>query len=108
VKKLALPLVVLAGLLLCGKTASAQYPYFAPVYGYPVYPVAVAPRVVYRPAYPVYAAPVIAAPIYTAPVVAAPVYITPGYVARQKTYIPFQPARNVIRAVTPGARVVVY
>ena len=98
-KKLALALVVFAGLLAFAQPASAQIA-FAPVYAYPA-------RVVYRPAYPV-VAPVYAAPIYAAPVYPAPVYAAPGYVARQKVYVPFQPARNVIRAVTPGARVFVY
>lgn len=103
-KKLALTLAVLAGMAALGQTARAQVPYFAPVYGYPV---AVAPRVVYRPAYPVYAAPVYAAPVFAAPVYPAPVYAAP-LVVRQKVYVPLQPARNVIRAVTPGVRVWAY
>lgn len=95
-KKLALALTVFGALVAMSKPAAAQYPYyFAPVYA-PVY----APRVVYRPAYPVYVAPV--------PVVAAPVYAVPVYPARVKTYYRAQPVRNVVRVVTPGARVWAY
>ena len=91
-KKFALACVAFAALVAGTKTAEAQYPYYvAPMY---------APMYAYYP--PVYVAPMYVAPVF------APVYAAPAYSARVKTYYRGQPARNVIRAVTPGARVYAY
>ena len=80
---------------------AAYYP--APVVRVPARYYVASPVVVPAPVYaapvayeaPVYAAPVYAAPVYGGPVYAAPVVVHP------KFYVPGQPVRNVLRAVTP-------
>ena len=114
-------LAVVAVVLLACSTASAGWPYAAPVvvapppamvhsfypvgpvYAYPAPVVRVAPRVVYR-APVVYPAPVVYQPhvVYRAPVVYGPhvVYRAP-VVVRSKVYVRGRPIRNVVRAVLP-------
>jgi hypothetical protein len=77
------------------------YAYPAPVYAYRVPIVAPAPYVAYSPVVP---APAFApAPVIAPPLVApAPVVVrTPRVVVRTKVYYPWQPARNVVKAVLP-------
>lgn len=70
-----------------------------------------APTVVYRPATTVVTyrpAPVVTyrpVTVYSPPVYAAP---APVYVGRVKNYVPYQPVRNVLRALTPGVPVYAY
>lgn len=65
--------------------------------------VTVAPTVVYSP--PVYSSPVYAAPTVTtySPVVTAysPVVAARPVIIRPKVYVPGQPVRNFLRAITP-------
>ena len=86
--------------------------YYAPgpVFAPPVGPVVRVPARYYVAAPVVYNAPIVAAPVYAPPVYARPiygpsVYAAPFYgrpvVVSPKVYIPGQPVRNVIRAVTP-------
>lgn len=73
-------------------------PVVAPVVRVPARYYAASPVVVPAPVYatPVtYEAPVYAAPVYGGAVYAAPVVVHP------KFYVPGQPVRNVLRAVTP-------
>lgn len=120
-------LAAIAVVLLACSTASAGWPYAAPVvvapppamvhsfypvgpvYAYPAPVVRVAPRVVYR-APVVYPAPVVYQPrvVYRAPVVYGPhvVYRAPvaypaPVVIRSKVYVLGRPVRNLVRAVLP-------
>jgi hypothetical protein len=73
--------------------------YYSPVIATAYY----APQTVYYSAPAPYyvAAPVFApAPAVVAPVAVAPVYARP-VIVRTKIYVPGQPVRNVLRAVTP-------
>ncbi len=54
----------------------------------------------YAPAPYYVAAPVVAPAYYAGPVAVAPVYGRP-VIVRPKYYYPWQPVRNVLRAVTP-------
>lgn len=98
----------------------AYYPPAATVYTPPAPVVAyrpVAPTVVYRPttvvSYRVAPPPVVTyRPVTAYSAGYAPAYVAPApgpvYVGRQKYYVPFQPVRNVLRALTPGVPVYAY
>lgn len=130
--KLLFALLALLLVLGMGTAAEAQVPYYtyygptdyvtyyAPtttVYsgytayssGYVAAPVVtyrpVTPTVVYRPTTVVTYRPVVPTTVYSVPVYAAP---APVYVGRQKYYVPGQPVRNVLRAITPGVPVYAY
>jgi len=84
-------------------TVVHSYHPVGPVVAYPAPVVVARPVVTVRPR-GVYRVPLVVAPrvVYRAPVVVAPVpvYAAP-VVVRPKVYIPGQPVRNAIRAVTP-------
>lgn len=77
--------------------------YYAPVAPVTTY-YAPAPVVTYRAPVATYHAPIVtyrAPVVYSAPVYSAPVVVAPYAVVRPKVYIPGQPIRNFVRAITP-------
>ena len=111
----AFPLTTVVMIVLGFSVGAQAQNYFAyPTYGYrPVAPVAVVPYYRMPTPVPFVAArvpvPFVAAPYPIAPVTAvAPVayytarpVLSRPVVARTKYYVPFQPIRNTVRAVTP-------